>query len=200
MGVPASGEGTCISYSWLYPYIQVAVTLVALNVRKGLSTNNDNLLPTVTGDGTHPEYRCFFSGHKIPSEVTNASDRKYPTQHTSFIEKSMTLKPGQHFFSTLKHFFSTLTFFFNPATFLFHPRTLFFDPVTFFFNPCTCFFDPGPFFFNPVHLGPPDFPAARSASFTLDGSSSSRLPAYKLWAVGGPIWGLQWSGWVLEAT
>ena len=107
---------------------------------------------------------------------------------------------GQHFFSTLKHFFSTLTFFFNPATFLFHPRTLFFDPVTFFFNPCTCFFDPGPFFFNPIHLGPPDFPAARSASFTLDGSSSSRLPAYKLWAVGGPIWGLQWSGWVLEAT
>ena len=104
------------------------------------------------------------------------------------------------FFSTLKHFFSTLTFFFNPATFLFHPRTLFFDPVTFFFNPCTCFFDPGPFFFNPIHLGPPDFPAARSASFTLDGSSSSRLPAYKLWAVGGPIWGLQWSGWVLEAT
>ena len=110
------------------------------------------------------------------------------------------LLSGATFFSTLKHFFSTLTFFFNPATFLFHPRTLFFDPVTFFFNPCTCFFDPGPFFFNPVHLGPPDFPAARSASFTLDGSSSSRLPAYKLWAVGGPIWGLQWSGWVLEAT
>ena len=101
---------------------------------------------------------------------------------------------GATFFFNPKTFFSTLTFFFNPATFLFHPRTLFFDPVTFFFNPCTCFFDPGPFFFNPVHLGPPDFPAARSASFTLDGSSSSRLPAYKLRAVGGPIWGLQWSG------
>ena len=112
--------------------------------------------------------------------------------------------PG-NIFSTLKHFCSTLTCFSTLQRFFFTLEHCFltlshsFLTLVHAFSPLdrTLLFH---FFFNPVHLGPPDFPAARSASFTLDGSSSSRLPAYKLWAVGGPIWGLQWSGWVLEAT